>query len=117
MATTVNSTRLIAQMAGAGSGTLAWVLADVDVAVDDTFIDAAAIINFFQGTAAGGRIIQVFDGGGDDLVLTGAATGLTLTQDPGSGEGNITFRNSLTGAVGAAIAATTNLELQLLIRF
>tara|TARA_R110002060_G_scaffold25168_4_gene34347 strand:+ start:209 stop:523 length:315 start_codon:yes stop_codon:yes gene_type:complete len=104
-------------MAGAGSGTLAWIHADVTTGVGDSSINAAAIIDHFQGAGADGRIIQVFDGGNATLQLNGAVTGLTLTCDPSSGEGNILFRSSVNGVNNALGKAATNLELQLLIRF
>jgi hypothetical protein len=116
MATTVNSATIIGTMACYPSGTLTWVAVDVDVDGGDTEIDAGAILGSAFGAANTGRIIQACDGGGANLVINGGGTGLTLNGNPAAGAGNIQFRSNADGAPVAAIAATANIFLQVLIR-
>ena len=118
MATTVNSAESIAIISAYPTGVLQWVTCDISTdGAGDTSITAAAIIDKVQGASAIGKIIQVCDGGNSIIQLNGGTTGITLCCLPSSGEGNITFRSSLTGATNAAVKQITNLKLQCLIRY
>ena len=118
MATTVTSADLIATMDAYPQGKLAWVVADVDVENGDTVITASAIIDKLDGgNGATGKILAVYDGGNAILQKSGAATALSLCCLPSSGEGNITFRSAVDGTTNAASNATSNIQLQCLIRF
>jgi hypothetical protein len=116
MPTVVNTTRVLGTVSAFPSGTLSWVLADVSLANTDTEITAATIITAAFGAGSGGRIIQACDGGGAALVLSGAATGITIGVRPSSGLGNIQFRSEVTGSTVAAIAVTANYLCQVLVR-
>ena len=118
MATTVNSAEVLATVDAYPTGTLLLVAADVSVEAGDTVITAEAIINKLDNNgSASGKIVSVYDGGGAALIIQATGSGLTLCNLPSSGKGNITFRSDLTGATNAAIAATNNLKIQVLIRY
>ena len=118
MATTVNSASVLATIDAYPTGTLLLAEADVTVGATDTSITAAAIIDKLDGNgSSSGKIVAVYDGGNAALLLNGGSTGLTLCCLPSSGEGNITFRSSVTGSTNAAAQAISNLKIQVLIRF
>lgn len=103
------------------SGTLGWAHIKCDIALNDEFIESDEILKKWGGSGnASGVIIQVCDGGGDALVLSGAATGLSLCTNIDVASGDITFRSYNDGKAGdpaIKAKAATNLEFVVMIRF
>lgn len=112
MATTLNSSARIVTMEAYPQGRVSWWNIDVSLDAADTFVDASVIL----AATGGSLIIDAADGGNAALVINGGATGLSITPRPNSGSGNILFRSNVDGTPVAAIGATANLKLQVLIR-
>jgi hypothetical protein len=119
MATTVTSLTELGTVQAHPSGTLGWAHVKCSMENTDEIIDSTKILAKWGASGnASGTIIQVCDGGGTNLVLSGGATGISLCTNVIRSSGDITFRSYNDGKADAIkCAATTDLEIIVMIRF
>lgn len=120
MATTVTTLTELGTVQAHPMGTLGWAHVKLSMGNTDPAIESDKILAEW-GNASGnasGTIIQVCDAGGSDLILSGAATGISLCTNIDANSGDITFRSYADGkADGIQCALTSNLEIIVMIRF